>query len=247
MSSTHETPRGIPSDKSANGAGGQVEVAIADQILELIKERKLRPGDRLPTELQLSKLFAISRQKIREGLLDLESIGLVRSRQGSGRVLLDRKSYSLPALLSRGIEHSPQDLLEAVIVRQVLEVGFLPSAIPLITDASLQRMHAALAEMKSRQAVGEPFPAADQAFHHELYKGLHNQLLNSLLENFWRLFESVDLDILRHRERADETVQHHERILHAIESGDANLARFYLETQFYDSVQSLRDFVRDTS
>lgn len=223
------------------------EVGIGDQILDLIRERGLRPGDRLPTEFELSKTFGISRQKVREGLLDLESIGLIRSRQGSGRVLLDRGSYTLPALLSRGVEHSPQDLLDAVIVRQVLEVGFVRSAVPLLSDESKQRMHAALQDMRAKQEAGEPFPEADRRFHDALYEGLHNQLLNRLLDNFWNLFLGIDLDVLRHREGADETVAHHAHILAAAEAGDADVAQAHMQMHFYDSVQSLRDFVADTA
>jgi DNA-binding FadR family transcriptional regulator len=234
--------------RSANpAADGREDVPVADLILGLIRERGLRPGDKLPTESELSKAFAASRQKVREGLLDLESIGLIRSRQGSGRILLDRQSYSLPALLGRGIRHSPQDILEAVVVRQVLEVGFVQSAIPVVDDVAVARMHAAIAEMKVQAAANKPFPKADREFHNALYLGLNNQLLSSLLDNFWSLFESVDLHALQHREGAHETVGHHERILEAVKRGDGALARFHMELHFYDSYQSLRSFVTDSN
>ena len=39
---------------------------IADQLLELIEVSKLNPGDRLPSERQLSELLDVSRPSLRE-------------------------------------------------------------------------------------------------------------------------------------------------------------------------------------
>jgi DNA-binding FadR family transcriptional regulator len=221
----------------------QEEPAVRNLILGLIRDRGLRPGDKLPTEAEIAKVFTLSRQKVREGLHRLETLGVVRSRQGSGRILLDRTHHTLPALLAPLLEHSPGDILDAVVVRQVLEVGFLPSAIAVLSPESLETMRDTVHRMRARMEAGQPFPDEDREFHDALYRGLDNQLLTSLLDNFWRLFAGVDLDVLRHREGADETIRHHLNIIEAIERGDSAVAQFHMEMHFYDSVESMRDFV----
>ena len=57
---------------------------IADQLLELIEVSKLNPGDRLPSERQLSELLDVSRPSLREALHILQAKGLVAIRHGQG-------------------------------------------------------------------------------------------------------------------------------------------------------------------
>jgi DNA-binding FadR family transcriptional regulator len=217
------------------------EPAVDEQILNLIREREYRPGDRLPTEAEIASALSLSRQKVREGFLTLESQGVVRSRQGSGRILLDRRHHTLPVLLGPGICHSISDILDAVAVRQVLEVGFLPSAIEVIDEEALERMTLAIQGMTACAEAGNTFAAEDRAFHSALFSKMDNQLLASLLDKFWDLLATVDLDDIRHREAAEETIAHHQNILLAVQQGDAEVAQFHMLQHFYDSVESLRD------
>ena len=220
---------------------------VGQRILDMIRERNLRAGDRLPTEAETAQVLGLPRQKVRAGFLSLELQGIVRSRQGSGRVLLDRAHHTLPALLGSGVGHTNAELLDAVLVRRVLEVGFLPAAAEAIDEGALERMEQAIASMMARAARGEPFAEYDRAFHDALFSGLDNRLLWSLLSTFWNLLEKVDLALLRHREEAEETIRHHQNILDAVRRHDSALAQFHLDAHFYDSVESLRDLAESTA
>jgi DNA-binding FadR family transcriptional regulator len=217
------------------------EPGVDEQILNLIREREYRPGDRLPTEAEIAAALSLSRQKVREGFLTLESQGVVRSRQGSGRILLDRRHHTLPVLLGPGIGHSISDILDAVAVRQVLEVGFLPSAIEVIDEEALEQMALAIHGMTACAEAGRTFAAQDRAFHNALFSKMGNQLLASLLDKFWDLLATVDLDHIRHREAAEETIAHHQNILVAVQQRNPEVAQFHMLKHFYDSVESLRD------
>ncbi|WP_375001221.1 GntR family transcriptional regulator [Aeromicrobium sp. CTD01-1L150] len=58
---------------------------VKELILDLIRSEGLRPGDRIPTEPELSERFHVSRATIREALKLLEQDGFVHAVQGSGR------------------------------------------------------------------------------------------------------------------------------------------------------------------
>ena len=53
-----------------------------EEIIELIKEKNYAPGDKLPTEKELSELLGVSRNMVREALRVLVSRNLVTIRQG---------------------------------------------------------------------------------------------------------------------------------------------------------------------
>jgi len=57
---------------------------IVKQIRNLIEKGKLKQGDQLPTERELSEIFKVSRATLREAILSLETMQLVERRQGNG-------------------------------------------------------------------------------------------------------------------------------------------------------------------
>jgi GntR family transcriptional repressor for pyruvate dehydrogenase complex len=56
---------------------------VAQQIERLIL-KKLRPGDKLPSERELAEMLRVSRSSIRDAIRSLELMGLVEPRQGAG-------------------------------------------------------------------------------------------------------------------------------------------------------------------
>jgi GntR family transcriptional regulator len=64
-----------------------VGIQARDAVLEMIQQQKMKVGDRLPSEAELTKAFDISRPMLREALRLLEQEGLVRTEHGRGRFL----------------------------------------------------------------------------------------------------------------------------------------------------------------
>ena len=57
---------------------------VIKQIMNLIKNGILKPGDQLPTERELSEQLKVSRTSIREALRSMEMAGFLESRVGAG-------------------------------------------------------------------------------------------------------------------------------------------------------------------
>ncbi len=60
-------------------------IQLRDRIADLIREQGLAPGDKLPTEAQLTERFRISRPALREALKLLEQDGVIYVEHGRGR------------------------------------------------------------------------------------------------------------------------------------------------------------------
>src|SRR6266487_1473106 len=65
---------------------------LADQLRGAIQSGELRPGDALPTEMQLAERYRVSRPTVRAALAVLRAEGLVDARQGSGAYVRLRRS-----------------------------------------------------------------------------------------------------------------------------------------------------------
>ena len=62
-----------------------IAVQLRDRIADLIRDEGLKPGDRLPTEAQLTQRFRISRPALREALKLLEQDDVINVAHGRGR------------------------------------------------------------------------------------------------------------------------------------------------------------------
>ncbi|WP_313527831.1 GntR family transcriptional regulator [Shinella sp.] len=60
-------------------------VQLRDRVADLIKDEGLKPGDKLPTEAQLTQRFKISRPALREALKLLEQDDVIYVEHGRGR------------------------------------------------------------------------------------------------------------------------------------------------------------------
>ena len=70
---------------------------VANRIMAMIKSGNLKPGDRLPTEQQMTIAFGISRPPLREALKALTLMGVLVSRQGGRYTVTDLSPSRLVA------------------------------------------------------------------------------------------------------------------------------------------------------
>jgi GntR family transcriptional regulator len=66
-------------------------VQIAESLLDRIESSELRPGDRLPSERELSNMLDVNRMTVRRALQVLESQGLLIRRRGDGTYIAEPK------------------------------------------------------------------------------------------------------------------------------------------------------------
>jgi GntR family transcriptional regulator len=83
-----------------------IYIQISDEILERIEAGQMAPGQRLPSERDLSEQLGVNRMTLRKALSTLESQGLVQRRQGDGTYVSEPKIERQADLLvsfSRGM------------------------------------------------------------------------------------------------------------------------------------------------
>jgi GntR family transcriptional regulator len=64
---------------------------VRDQLMVAIREQRLKPGDKLPNEHQLSEMFDVSRPTIRQAIKDLEIEDLIVRYKGRGTFVSEKK------------------------------------------------------------------------------------------------------------------------------------------------------------
>jgi len=74
---------------------------ISVWLKELIKTKRYKAGEKLPSEVELSELCGVHRNTLRQAISELTSIGLVRKERGIGTFIAD----PAPVVLRQKLEH----------------------------------------------------------------------------------------------------------------------------------------------
>ena len=70
---------------------------IIEEIRDALLNRRLKPGDRLPSELELAELYGVSRGSVRQAMKSLEILGVLTIRPGDGTYVnttISEKSFN---------------------------------------------------------------------------------------------------------------------------------------------------------
>ncbi len=196
-----------------------------ERIKALIDSGERQPGEKLPTERELSEQLGVSRNSVREALRGLEALGLIQIKPGKGIFARSGARDSGSALDPMPASFEP-DIHDLVEVRTIIETRTCILAAQRATPEDIDAMQAAIDAME--QAVeAEDIAAAvlaDGEFHHAITRATKNRLLVHLEAALaHRLIDSrrVTLSAKKHR---DGSNARHRLILEAIKAGDGEWA-----------------------
>ena len=94
---------------------------IVKQLRELIIDRHIQPGDKLPSERVLCERLNTSRSSVREALRSLELLGLIETKHGGGTFLADVSGNQLVEILSSFILQEEQSQKDVHATREMHE------------------------------------------------------------------------------------------------------------------------------
>ncbi len=197
---------------------------LAEQILQLIVELRLRPGDRMPTENDLAARLGTSRTVVREAVKILSALGRIRVQKGRGLYVADDEGM-LGSARWGGI-FLPTDLDHIYMLfefRRVQEMEASRLAATRATPAELRAIEAAVQTCKDGLVSGETatFNEGDDAFHAGVAAASHNVFLVASVREARRLQRQSSTIGLHGTVggHADEAVAEHVVIYQAIRDG----------------------------
>ena len=227
-------------DKIENKKISQI---VIEQIQDMIMSGKLKKGDKLPPERQLTKELSIGRPALREALQALEVIGLLESRHGQGNYIVNNtqnillKPLSLSFKLSNG---KAKDILE---LRYIIETFTVTNAAKHATDEDIKKLYE-IHDNFTKCDIEEK-SKYDKMFHYEIANIGENQLIINMLEStsyLYDLFVRESLHITSLNNDSIENVfNEHLSIIKAIEAHDENQALNHIKKHLDNINTSLFD------
>jgi GntR family transcriptional regulator, transcriptional repressor for pyruvate dehydrogenase complex len=212
---------GEPRRKSS----ASVKERVVRHIREMIRLRRLRPGDRLPTERELALELGVSRPSVRSALQSLAAMGVLSARRRAGTFIqggppvLDSEPLGLLAALH---DFDAEQMFEARASLEVVAAGLAARR------ASAEQRAAMADELTGLFAsLSDPprFLVHDVRFHRAVAAGSNNPVTAALVDMVSvLLFDRRRATIARARDLR-ESAEMHQRIYQAISSRNASRAR----------------------
>jgi GntR family transcriptional repressor for pyruvate dehydrogenase complex len=168
-----------PAPPVLRGDGRKLYQQAAAAIAAAIQRGEYRPGARIPSERELAEEHGVSRPTIREALIALEVIGLIRSRHGSGIFVEDNPPAGA---LSLSLDIGAFELTEA---RRLFEGETAALAALSITDEDLARLEVLIADMKRENDEKVSGEHADREFHLVIARATANSAIVGVIESLW--------------------------------------------------------------
>lgn len=207
---------------------------VVNSIKELLLTQKVRPGDRLPTEMELARILSVSRGSVREAMKILAAFGIIEIKRGDGTYVSNMGGKVLfdPLLFSLILSQPNFDELKEF--RLLLEKDVVRLVIKSASAEEIQLLRNAYEEMnalKNRESRNyEQLLDSDLEFHNVLGRICNNRLLEKIYLFIMEYFKPFIAQSLRkHTNFSLESNETHRRVLDAVEKRDVVAAEKAIE------------------
>lgn len=156
-------------------------VQVLDAMAEMVERAGLGVGDRLPPEVAIASALGVGRSTIREALNRWEGLGLIRRRRGDGTYLTAKIRISQGPLPTM-VQLEGEAILRVLDMRRVIESGTVRRAAANATLAQRREIGRLCDALLSIVEAGQPYRAADMAFHAAICDATGNPMFGHLLQ-----------------------------------------------------------------
>lgn len=209
--------------------------SVVHQIEELILQGILRPGERLPSERELSERMGVSRPSLREAVGELQDSGLLVSKAGSGIFVAEVLGSAFSPALIRLFSTHENAVFDYLSFRRDMEALAAERATRYGSETDLGIIDAVFRKMEAAHQKRNPEDEArlDAEFHLAIMEASHNVVLLHMMRSmFDMLRDGVFFNrqmMFRHRATREILLDQHRAINAAIQARDAVAARAAVE------------------
>jgi GntR family transcriptional repressor for pyruvate dehydrogenase complex len=217
---------------------------VAEQILQLIGDLALRPGDRMPTEKELASRLRTSRTVVRDAVKILSATGRVSAQKGRGLYVADGEN-----MLGAGrwggffVPTNLDHIFMLFEFRRVQEMQASRLAARRASPSELREIEAAVQTCRHGYTCGDnaEFERGDDAFHLGVAAASHNFFLVSAVREARMLQRQASvIGIYGVGGHAEAAVSEHEAIYRAIRDGSPEAAAQATSAHLDNTLQDYR-------
>jgi GntR family transcriptional regulator, transcriptional repressor for pyruvate dehydrogenase complex len=217
---------------------------VVSYVAELIRDSRIAPGEKVPSEAEIIRALGVSRSVVREAMSHMQAAGMVETRQGKGTYVLDRAPQTMGLAVKQSM--SKEDVLSLLELRIMLETEAAGLAATRRSDAQLQRIRASLEDFLARCGKPGDMATDDTRLHLAIAQAANNPYLLDVLTHIHKEQLPRARQASAHIPRDAPEVYvarvrlEHEDIVSTIARQDPESARAAMRTHLSNSRERLR-------
>ena len=198
---------------------------IVEKIEEVIRQKKVLPGEKLPTEKELCEMFGVSRTALREALQMLSARGLITIRKGSGIYVNNYSSAHVikPMSLFLELNLDKEYIIEVMEVRKMIEPQIARLAAINRNDQDIKKLEKNVSDLiKCEPGNFHKQGQIDRDFHLIIANACKNKIIPVIVTPIFKLMPKIRSLVYASVGTAmSEAIEYHQRVLDRIRAGDA--------------------------
>lgn len=239
-----KSPEATPAGRKAEGGAAQTTETlvqkVAGAVAQYMRDRRMAPGDTLPSEAEIAEELKVSRTVVREAFGALAALKLIDV--GSGRRArvgtVDHLILALP--LEHALNTGQMTLQHIWDARRALEVRAAELAANRRTDEEARDMLALAGAMRKAMASRAEMVRHDIALHTLIARATRNGVFHTIIASFGAATQGAIAGIGHpNRENTELIVSLHERLAQTVADRDAAGAAAAMKDHFYSSLRVL--------
>lgn len=225
----------------------KLSTSVVRQIELLILRGILRPGERLPSERELSERLGVSRPSLREAISELQDRDLLSSKAGAGIFVADVLGSAFSDSLIRLFAAHDEAVFDYISFRRDMEGLAAERAALLASDTDLKVIGAVFEKMEAAHLKRNPTDEArlDADFHFAIIEASHNVIMLHMMRSMYQLLrEGVFYNrsiMFKQRTSRGELLEQHRAINTALQARDPIASKAAVTTHLDFVEKSLSD------
>ena len=206
----------------------KVSSQIVDQVKTLIASGKLKPGDTLPPERELMKVFNVSRPTLREALNMLSIMGFIQVSQRQRTKVKSLVPSNITEPLRHLLKEDIKTSLELIDARAIIETANAALAAERADEEDIARLEECIEKMRINLREDDTLNKEDANFHLTIAEATHNKIQTHLMFSIYDLLKET-VGLCYYNDEAENIFQQHCRIVEAIKEKDPQRAKDRME------------------
>ncbi|MCO7570772.1 FCD domain-containing protein [Pseudomonas chlororaphis] len=197
--------------------------SVVEKLRAALARGQWRSGDMLPGQRELAEQLGISRPSLREAVIVLETLGLVRSMPGKGVVVLDAPQGETQGAESSVAGASLEDVLQLRYTLEPFIVGLVAQS---ISSKEVGQLRLTLMDMREALEAGDSEAGVNAyiAFHEELFTLTSNPIFQNVVQQTSNALKQSAQILRNSPEHLAERLEENEAVVRAIRNKNSALA-----------------------
>ena len=227
---------------------------IIDTFTKQLMNGALKPGDQIPTEIELAERFGVARNTVREAIKILVAMGVLEIRRPAGTFVCEGFTEPMISPLLYGVILGRGDSYDELMdLREIMETGTMLTVIRNVTDEEIITLEKPLQALRdacfaARPRVETVF-AKDDAFHEAIMHLAHSRVVERIADTVRTMTHDMrheSVQLMLESGRGEELYQAHEKLYRILSTRDVEGVYREIRSTYFvpdgeDGVRSLSE------